>query len=211
MAEKKSSAVLLTVIGIATLLVTLVGATFAFFSAQVANSEDSVDTDVVITAAKLGSIVFDHTNAINLSNAYPGDTQTIKFSVNQEEASTADVKYNVYLVVESNNFITNNLTGTLTAPEGDTSKMTSASLISTGTYANSEKVLIGTGTLEAGEQADSDEWSINVTLTETNEEQNDDQGKVFQARIEVELEGASGEVTQQYTQESVYGTTSAAS
>ena len=211
MSEKKGSTILLTVIGIATLLITLVGATFAFFTARVEDGEDSVDTDVVIIAAKLGSIVFDHTNAINLANAYPGDNQTINFSVNQEEASTVDTQYNVYLVVESNNFVTDNLVGTLTAPEGDTSNMTSASLISTGTYKTGEKVLIGTGTLEAGEQADSDEWSINVTLTETNEEQNDDQGKVFQARIEVELAGADGEATQQYTQESVYGTTSAAS
>lgn len=51
----KSSTILLTVIGIATLLVVVVGATFAFFAAQV-NGNDTA-TSVTITAAENGSRV----------------------------------------------------------------------------------------------------------------------------------------------------------
>lgn len=67
----KSSTILLTVIGIATLLVVVVGATFAYFAAQV--SGNTAATSVTITAANDGSRVEEitGTDLTFVDNMYP--------------------------------------------------------------------------------------------------------------------------------------------
>jgi len=198
MGEKKSSAVLLTVIGIATLIATLVGASFAYFTAQVNSTEGSVTQDVTITAAELGTIVFDHTDKINLTNAYPGDGDTVDFSVTAAEGATAGVPYEVYLVVTENSFVTDNLKATLTSDKAvDNSLANATSLNSTGTYKAGQHK-IGTGIIQPGA---TDTWSLNVALDEIKDVQNQDQSKTFVAQIKVVVEGEG-----QYTQDSVYGT-----
>ena len=57
MKDNKGTTVLLTVIGIATLLVAVVGATFAYFSATVKETYTDEDgKDVVVQAATVGTI-----------------------------------------------------------------------------------------------------------------------------------------------------------
>ena len=201
MGEKKSSAILLTVIGIATLIVTLVGATFAYFTAIVEPSENSVDTDVTITAAELGTIVFKHEDTINLTNAYPGNSDSVEFSITAAEKATAGVDYQVYLIVTTNTFTSDNLKGTLTAPQGAKTNnlATATSLSNTGAYAvSADGVLIGEGTIQP---STTDTWVLDVSLLETHDIQNVDQGKSFVAQIFVKVEGEG-----EYTQQSVYGT-----
>ena len=204
MAEKKGTTILLTVIGIATLLVTLVGATFAYFTATL--SDSNVDNeDVVITAATLGEIVYTHSDTILLDNAYPGATDEIEFSVKSPDTATADVDYDVYLVVEDNTFTSENLTATLGTKPSST---VLAENFGTGTDVllntftdnadGSEKsYLIASATLGATE---TDNWKLSVILKEINEAQNYDQGKVFKARVEVKVSDQG-----KYTQDNVYG------
>jgi len=185
MGEKKGTTVLLTVIGLATLLVTLVGATFAFFTAQV-DDRNANATNVTVTAATLGTVTFTHGDTITLNNAYPGATGSIDFTIKADDASTEPVDYEVYLVTTANSVAdgrteTNNLVATLTGPNGATSNLSSTPLTIANYGVNSE-VLIGSATLAA---KTTDTWNLTVTLNETGAEQNDDQGRNYAATIKV--------------------------
>ena len=214
MKDNKGTTILLTVIGIATLLVAVVGATFAYFTAQVTGNDDT--TDVTVTAANLGTVTFEHSNVIDLcddslgdacSEIYPGAIEEKTFTVKhtadaQGVDSTVPVDYEVYLVITENSLRaagegetiteTGNLKATLTAPTGlaegasATSNFATATSLSTDNadHAAGKRVLIGTGTLKAG--ADEHEWSLKVELVNAATEQNDDQGRKFSARIVVE-------------------------
>lgn len=209
MSEKKSSTVLLTVIGIATLLVTLVGATFAFFTADINDVRDeNAGDDVVITAANLGTINFAHGNNIVLNNALPGAKDTKEFTISAPD-STVTIDYVIYLDTTKNEIgkktdgtprvETENLVATLTKPtdNANTTSLITAAPLKTDTYVpdkdETTRVEIGRGTLAAH---GSDTWILTVELLEKTVEQNDDQGRIYEGNIVVEAA--------QYTQTDVY-------
>lgn len=68
--EKKNT-ILLTVIAIATLLVAVVGATFAYFTAQVTTTNNGQNTTEVKTAA-LASATMDMGSKVTANDVYPG-------------------------------------------------------------------------------------------------------------------------------------------
>lgn len=201
MAEKKSSTILLTVIGIATLLVTLVGATYAYFTASFTETEDADDTDVVIEAAELGSIVFEHGETLTLSNVYPGTSESVEFTVRPDADATVDVAYEVWMDVTANTF-TDNLRAALSGPEGETHNLTvgtavdkaTGTLLDQATYGENAKVKIAEGVIKPGE---ADTWTLTVGFVEADADQNADQSATFTAGLRVEAAA-------EYTQQSVY-------
>ena len=71
MGENKGQTIFLSVIGIATLLVAIIGATFAYFSTTMTG--DQSNTRASVTTAKVAQVVFSGWNAeITASNALPG-------------------------------------------------------------------------------------------------------------------------------------------
>lgn len=69
----KNNTILLTVIAIATLLVVVTGATFAYFAAVVRGNENA--SSIIITAASEGTKVsFSGGETVNLTNIYPKGT-----------------------------------------------------------------------------------------------------------------------------------------
>ena len=54
--NRKGNTILLTVIAVATLLVAVVGATFAYFTASVSGNESA--KSVIVNAATIGTITF---------------------------------------------------------------------------------------------------------------------------------------------------------
>lgn len=110
----KSSTILLTVIGIATLLVVVTGATFAYFAAIV-NGNDNA-TSVRVQAATNGTtITFLGGEAISLTGIYPRDEAwvtkdiTLKSTAVGDTTSTATSKYTFKLVVAENNYNTGDI------------------------------------------------------------------------------------------------------
>ena len=101
MENKRGTTVLLTVIGIATLLVAVVGATFAYFTATVTGDEDA--TKVTVTSATLGTITFREGDILTLGTeavpAYPGARTSKTFEVEADAQSTVGVDYVVSLDV----------------------------------------------------------------------------------------------------------------
>ena len=102
----KSSTILLTVIGIATLLVVVVGATFAYFAAQV-NGDRAAS--VTIQAASDGtSVAIGGTEAETLTGIYPKEepwlTKEVTLNVPGTTGSTTVAGYSFDLVVSENNY-----------------------------------------------------------------------------------------------------------
>ncbi len=192
--NNKGTTILLTVIGVATLLVAVVGATFAYFTANVKDVNPD-KTDVNVSAATVGTITFTHGDTITLQNAYPGDLDSKTFTIAADATSTIPVEYNIYLTVTNNTFITNNLEYKLSATSVTGTNGTASTGLPTlegsqyvaldsTTYGNAKKVLIGTAKL--GTKGTVDTWTMEVRLKETNELQNDDQGKEFSGKLSVE-------------------------
>lgn len=118
MKENRGTTVLLTVIGVATLLVAVVGATFAYFTAGVSGNDSNVK-DIVVNSATVGQITFAHGNVIDLcdetdeslsctegSIVYPGAQEDKTFTVTADAKSTTPVEYEVYMVISKNTFAT---------------------------------------------------------------------------------------------------------
>lgn len=76
--KKDNNTTVLTIIAIATLLIALVGATFAYFTAQANNSQNQ---SVSITTAAPVALQYETQGAISLPNARPGDHATSTFTV----------------------------------------------------------------------------------------------------------------------------------
>lgn len=94
---ERKNVIFLTVVAIATLLVAVIGATFAFFSTQVQSDVTNDKNKVDIGTANLSSlpmIVFDVTgNKINMEKAYPGDSAESEFTIKNN--SEVDLAYNI--------------------------------------------------------------------------------------------------------------------
>lgn len=99
MKEGKNNTVLLTVIGIATLLVAVVGATFAYFSAQLSGTE--TQSTMTIQASNGGSSTLDGGEAIVVKDIYPREeawvNKKIAVTYDNTTATSGTYDYNVGL------------------------------------------------------------------------------------------------------------------
>ena len=106
--NNKGSMIILTVIGIATLLVAVIGATFAYFTATVTGNVEEATVQVQSTKTML--ITFNTPNKLEYLNVIPGrptntDANKLEFTLTSDESLTSATAYNVYLVIDSNTFL----------------------------------------------------------------------------------------------------------
>lgn len=184
MEEMKGQTIFLSVIGIATLLIAIVGATFAWFSISVSGNENS--EKIIYTTASLGSVVFNDGYTIDANGIIPGDVKTKTFTVSQTDiAATGKIKYNIILNVNSNT-LTPNADGQFVH------YLKGSGNINGGVLANLDETIvpesstiIGSGILD-GYEVHTYEYSI--SLKNLDIPQNNAQGKEFGGYITVELE-----------------------
>lgn len=103
--NKNGNTALLTVIGVATLLVALIGATFAYFSASVSN--DNAQQVSVVTVNPIG-LTYEGKSLV-LENALPGDStldtdSNAKFYVENPSENVNYQSYDLTFVVDLNSF-----------------------------------------------------------------------------------------------------------
>lgn len=206
----QGSIIILTILGIAILFISVIGATFAYFTVNLQITE--TEKKAILTSRTL-VIEFDSKNSIYYDNAIPGrPTATegeelpnvLKFSLTSPVDMTEKNGYDVYLDIQTNTFITNNLVYYIKQNEcvrKDNSGSRKGELIS------EEKIdfdydgeLVQLGTIPAGYTGMlkvaggsvlgalgcSDEWEIEIWLHELGVEQNEDQAREFKATVEIE-------------------------
>ena len=196
--NSKTNTLLLTVIGVATLLVAVIGATFAYFSAQVSGLEGQKED--VIKSAMVGT-TFNGGNEVTAANIYPKAEAwgTKKFSITSNSSTGVTTSYNISLVIDANDspdgvtpnktFESGALSYTLT---GD--KETGASTPGTLASSNGEKaitelsagksILLGTATINgnAGKTV-TQAYELKFFFKDTGKDQNANQGAQFKAHI----------------------------
>lgn len=183
MDDVKGQTIFLSIIGIATLLVAIIGATFAWFSITVTGNDSP--SDIVITSGNLGQVSFVDGTNIEINNLMPGSYTTKTFTISQTDPSaTGKIAYNIVLNVKSN---------TLTpAAKGQfVHSLKSSGNSNGGTLANllptavpTQSMVIGSGVIE-GYEVHTYEYTIG--LNNVDEDQNDAQGKVFSGYLSVVL------------------------
>lgn len=203
MENNKGQTIFLSVVGIATLLVAIVGATFAYFSISVKGNEGA--SSIIVNTTTLTDITFQDGSEISLPNAYPGEkvTKTFTISTDNSKTITSPVSYDVYLNVDKNTFAAlspNDLAQWIVCPTGLTGSSCStveaaagtseATAVTVSTTAGS-RVKIATGTFDAETQGLSHTLTYGIIFKETNTDQNSQQGQEFTGRIQVEVTGGT--------------------
>ena len=113
---EKKNVVLLSVIAVATLLITVVGATFAYYAAQITGNPTG--NSVEITSTDGFTITYDGGNTIEDSNILPGWKSQNEYSMTVSNGTDYDVKYTIKWTAVTNGLAESdqkNLTYTTTA------------------------------------------------------------------------------------------------
>lgn len=200
MSEGKNNTVMLTIIGIATLLIAVIGATFAFFSAQVSGLDEQKED--VIKSAMVGTTFIGGNEVVTAANIYPKAEAwgTKKFSITSNSSTGVTTSYNISLVIDANDkadgvtpnktFESGALSYILTGKESDAS--------TPGTVASSDgekaitelsagtSILLGTATINgnAGKTV-TQAYELNFFFKDTGRDQNANQGAQFKGHIEI--------------------------
>lgn len=195
MSEGKNNTVMLTIIGIATLLIAVVGATFAYFSAQVSGLDKQQED--VIKSATVGT-TFIGGAEVTAANIYPKEEAwgTKVFSITSNSSTGVTTSYNISLVIDANDspdgvtpnktFESGALSYTLTGTESGAStagKLASSDGAITELSAG-KSILLGTATINgnAGKTV-TQEYTLNFFFKDTGKDQNANQGAQFKAHI----------------------------
>ena len=183
MGEVKGQAIFLSIVGICTLLVAIVGATFAWFSITVTGNENP--TDIIINSGTLGQVNFNDGTAIDIKSLMPGVFTTKTFTVSQTDpTATGKISYNIVLNVKANT-LTPVAQGAFVQSlksSGNTNGGTLASLQEGEVPENS--YIIGSGVIEGYE---SHQYEYTIGLKNLNVNQNAAQGKTFSGYLSVVL------------------------
>lgn len=192
MSEGKNNTVMLTIIGIATLLIAVVGATFAYFSAIVKGD----DAEYTVRSATVGT-QFDGGSEITASGIYPKEEPwgTKTFTIKTTATAGVATKYKISLVIDANDsdgsetvkrFQPNALSYTLEATESNAT--TTGTMPKTDSETKiadpSANIEFGEATIYgAGEQEVSQSYTLKFYFKDTGADQNENQGAQFKAHI----------------------------
>lgn len=192
--DNKGQNIFLSVVGFATLLVSIIGATFAYFTVQIAGNNTASSIDVA--AADVAAVTFADGPAISVSNAYPGYSNTKTFTISSTDG---DANSSVQYVI---NLVTTLTTLSASSPAANTGEVyysLSGNASGSGTAsapvtkANAPKTntttQIGSGTLVGNE---SHTYTFTFGITERNSEQDYLQGMKFKGIIQIAIVSTDG-------------------
>ncbi len=183
MGEVKGQAIFLSIVGICTLLVAIVGATFAWFSITVTGNDNP--SDIIINSGTLGQVNFNDGTAIDIKSLMPGSFTTKTFTVSQTDPSaTGKISYNIVLNVKANT-LTPVAQGAFVhslKSSGNTNGGSLATMMESEVPVNS--YIIGSGVIEGYE---SHQYEYTIGLKNLDVNQNAAQGKTFSGYLSVVL------------------------
>ena len=189
MDNNKGQTIFLSVIGIATLLVAIVGATFAWFSATVTGNDKA--SSIIVSTAVLGNVTFTDGNQINMTNIRPEKSpqETKTFTIaNTTEGATETIAYKITLDVTTNTLTEASKVGEdyyfVHKLSGTSSKTSDA-----GTLVNLAETKVPTTTADLGNGTlvgtETHTYTYTIQFKEANADQNAAQGKAFQGKLSV--------------------------
>lgn len=200
MSEGKNNTVMLTIIGIATLLIAVVGATFAYFSATVTGS----DEEYTVKSATVGT---EFVSGVQIAAAgiYPKEEAwgTKTFSIKTTSTKGVATKYKITLVIDDNDttadatisdgagnvkrFQANALSYTLTATEANAAtEGTMPTATETKIADPSKDIVFGEATIYGNDKQEvTQTYTLLMFFKDTGEDQNANQGAQFKGHIAI--------------------------
>lgn len=202
MSEGKNNTVMLTIIGIATLLIAVVGATFAYFSAQLTGTDN--EKEYTVRSATVGT-EFNGGADITATGIYPKAEAwgTKTFSIKTTATKGVSTKYKITLVIDDNDttedatisdgaghvkrFQANALSYTLTATEANAaSKGTMPTATETQIADPSKDIVFGDATIYGNDKQEvTQTYTLSMFFKDTGEDQNANQGAQFKGHIAI--------------------------
>ena len=175
MNENKGQTIFLSVIGIATLLVAIIGATFAYFTTSMGGTQGTVKA----TTAKIGAASFT-AQSVNGTAVLPGWTSEAKTVTVTLGPSDYDVKYTCTL-----DMTTNPLTDLTLTVAGTNAQTTVNGKLKPGVT----KTVIASGTLAKSATEQTASMTYTLDFPETGADQNAQQGATIAGTVSCSLEG----------------------
>lgn len=202
MSEGKNNTVMLTIIGIATLLIAVVGATFAYFSATLTGISD--EKEYTVRSATVGT-QFNGGDQIAAAGIYPKEEAwgTKTFSIKTTSTKGVSTKYKITLVIDDNDttadatisdgaghvkrFEANALSYTLTATEANAAtKGTMPTATETQIADPSKDIVFGEATIYGNDAVEvTQTYTLSMFFKDTGTDQNANQGAQFKAHISI--------------------------
>ena len=175
MTENKGQTIFLSVIGIATLLVAIIGATFAYFTTSMGGTQGTVNA----TTAKIGAASFT-AQSVSGTAVLPGWTSEAKTVTVELEPSDYDVKYTCTL-----NMTENPLTDLTLTVAGTNAQTTVNGKLKTG----ATNTVIASGTLAKSATKQTATMTYTLSFPETGADQGTQQGKTIAGTVTCATEG----------------------
>ena len=202
MSEGKNNTVMLTIIGIATLLIAVVGATFAYFSATLTGISD--EKEYTVRSATVGT-QFNGGADITATGIYPKEEAwgTKTFSIKTTSTKGVSTKYRISLVIDDNDttadttisdgaghikrFQAHALSYTLTAIEANAAtKGTMPTATETKIADPSKDIVFGEATIYGNDAVEvTQTYTLSMFFKDTGTDQNANQGAQFKGHIEI--------------------------
>ena len=175
MNENKGQTIFLSVIGIATLLVAIIGATFAYFTTSMGGTQGTVKA----TTAKIGAASFT-AQSVSGTAVLPGWTSDAKSVTVTLGPSDYDVKYTCTL-----DMTTNPLTDLTLTVAGTNAQTTVNGKLKTG----ATNTVIASGTLAKSATKQTATMTYTLSFPETGADQGTQQGKTIAGTVTCATEG----------------------
>ncbi len=195
MENNRGQTIFMSVIGVATLLVAIVGATFAYFTIQV--SGNNTASSITITTADVAGVTFTDGSAITVANAYPGYSKSKTFTVASAGGNaSSSIDYIVELVTSNADLpaassTANEVYYTVVGskPNGSTGTVSPSTSTTADLPKTTGRVEIASGTLKGNE---THTYTFTVGITERGVAQDGLQGKTYAGVLQVSLAATEG-------------------
>lgn len=181
--ERKST-VVLTAIAVLTLLIAVIGATFAYFTVRISGNESATST--IIKTANI-KITYTKGNDISIQEGVPGASGILTFSVENDGDETVDyyVRWSDVVNTFYEGAHPEELVYSVDCRDGSNNALYTASNVIVPSV--NALVSINSGDPISIAPGVTHNYSITVTFLEMSSVQNYNQGKTFSSAIEVEL------------------------
>lgn len=190
MKENRSNTLLLTVIGVATLLVAVIGASFAYFTATISGSESA--TTVTVGA---GSLAIAYAGGASIETAAlqpvptPDDPVATKtFTITGTNSTSAIMPYTIKLVVTGNTFTSNTLTYDLDSTNTGGNGYVVPDKAETGIATGASNITLGTGYFSGVVSSSVHTYVLHIYFPDNGENQDEDKNKEFTAYVDTTVE-----------------------
>ena len=176
--ERKNRIILLGIIFM--LIVVFSGVTYAYFTSL--TSSESAST-IYAKGGTMNIVYADGSGDIVMENIYPRDKEWVNktFTITGDNTTDLEMDYKVYLISKSNGFDLGDLTYSISG----TSTNADDTLIGADNQniEKADKMLLGTGNFKSKKATHT--YSLKIFYKETNEDQNNGQGKSYTAFVRI--------------------------